>query len=969
MDPSVGIRDEKYYSVEAFSHLLEEKNCKFFIFNFNVRSFSKNSDEICGILGKLSNRPDVIVFTETWFTEGTVAELDGYNSFHTYRNELRGGGVSIYVSKQYSGSYVSQWSYVDVFIEMCTVNIKVRDDNIVVHGIYRPPDMNVRVFNERLSNLLDDVRQTKHVFLVGDFNLDSVNQTAPAVDFSHLCQSHSFVQLITVPTRVSRGVSTCLDQIWYNQLAEAKSGVLEIDVTDHYPAFTIVPLLLGTDDFIIKRFRDHSDASLRALRDDIEIFVGDCNQTLFREGVCINEAMELFIDGVYAAYDKCCRIRTKRIVYKRNMKPWITDSLIDCIRRKHRLFRDYKRGVVDYNYYNSFKDLVNKLLRRTKVKYFAGKFDAVRGDSAATWKIINSLTNNKSKRTSPCRILFNGNPITDPVDIASNFNNYFSAIAEQLDNRIVRSDRTPISYMSPRVDATFFVSPIIAADICDVINKLKCSSKGLNSTPTYILKFLADLLSPIIAELFNMSISSGQFPDVLKLARVVPVYKAGDPEDQGNYRPISNLTDFSKIFEKVMYKQFMSFVKSNNILNPNQFGFQKSSSTSDAIVEYLDNLYQTLNFRKSAVSVFLDFSKAFDTVKHEVLIDKLEHLGVRGLVLRWFSSYLSNRQQYVSVGGYNSSRSHIRMGVPQGSVLGPLLFLLYINDMSNSSGKLHFIHFADDTTVFMSGKEADILIDEVNVELVHVNEWLCANRLVLNTAKTTTMIISDFGLQNLRPVRIAGVDVEFVHESKFLGVIIDDKLSFNRHVEKLSSTVSRSLGMLNRMSDFIPQSVKLNIYYSIIYSRITYAILAWGQSGLGNIARINRLLRRAHKWVLFPYYSEEKIAQEFLKFQSVYDYFAAMKLYKILKLGHHSYFAPILNNLEPQHDHRTRFRSHYRFNVPKLNKSKCQRCFLYQAIRIWNSLSELTKSSCSLKEFKGKLKKEILHRQLLPVLS
>ena len=311
-------------------------------------------------------------------------------------------------------------------------------------------------------------------------------------------------------------------------------------------------------------------------------------------------------------------------------------------------------------------------------------------------------------------------------------------------------------------DKSIDIPEINTAEIISVISSLSNSAAGYDEIPASIMKQLIVYYVQPLTLLINKSIAQGKFPDELKLAKVLPIYKNEDEQMIQNYRPISVLPFFSKIFEKIISIYITDFIEENGLLYSNQFGFRKSHGTNHAIISLVEKVSKALDTGKFVIGIFLDLRKAFDTVNHDILIKKLESYGIRGNILNWLKSYLNNRTQYVHYNGYDSDKKTVTHGVPQGSILGPLLFILYINDFSRSSGLLFSILFADDTSVFIEGTNYDKVIDIVNKELELINIWLIANKLTVNIKKTHYMMFHRTRIKyNIRDITINGKNVAY----------------------------------------------------------------------------------------------------------------------------------------------------------------------------------------------------------------
>ena len=329
--------------------------------------------------------------------------------------------------------------------------------------------------------------------------------------------------------------------------------------------------------------------------------------------------------------------------------------------------------------------------------------------------------------------------------------------------------------MKDRNNFVFIIAHTSTEEILEIINHLETKSSGAASIPIKLLKIIPDLIIIPLTKIINTSFSTGEYPNKLKIVKVIPIHKGDSKTDVNNYRPISLLSIFDKIIENLMHIRLYQFLESNNILYNNQYGFGKNSSTTHALLKITEQIRESIENKKYGYVVFIDLKKAFDTVNHDILIQKLEHYGIRNNRLKWFQSYLNNRKQYVYVNGQSSELMDIKSGVPQGSVLGPLLFLIYINDLPNISKKLKLFLFADDTNIYHEDDNLRNFEKTLNQELKKLNQWLCVNRLALNVNKTNFVLFHTFNtpIKENITLKINSIAIQEQKYIKYLGVLLD----------------------------------------------------------------------------------------------------------------------------------------------------------------------------------------------------
>ena len=559
-----------------------------------------------------------------------------------------------------------------------------------------------------------------------------------------------------------------------------------------------------------------------------------------------------------------------------------------------------------------------------------------------TWNILKGIINKKKQSKIQTRFKIDMNHIiTDKSQISENFNDFLVNIGPNLASKIPVQNTSPEAYLGQKIQNSILLSPVELKEFDEIISSLKKCAPGYDEFNKDSLMLSFPYVKNLLIHLLNISLSQGIFPDELKIANVLPLFKADDSMKFNNYRPVSLLSIFSKIYEKAMYNRLMDFLETHKILYEKQFGFRKHHSSYMAHMILVDNLIKAIENGDYIIGVFLDFSKAFDTVDHSILLSKLFHYGIRGIAYKWFESYLQNRKQCVTYNDTKSSFKRIKCGVPQGSILGPILFLIYINDLVATCKKTLPFLFADDTNLFIKGKNLIQLTEMINNELCNISKWLKVNKLSLNIKKTHFMI---FTSKKAKPdsvsVNIDGHEIDEVKCTKFLGVYIDNKLTWKKHIEYICGKVSRGIGIILRARHLLNHSALKTLYYSFVYPYFSYCNHVWGNTCSTYLNRLYMLQKRVIRVIAFAKYRDHTgpLFEKFglLKLCDINKYAYSKFMYKWYHAMLPLIFEKSFTGIQDVHTHDTRISRH--LYKPKMDTNLGQTSFCFRGSQIWNSI-------------------------------
>ena len=596
---------------------------------------------------------------------------------------------------------------------------------------------------------------------------------------------------------------------------------------------------------------------------DKDAFLADVASICWEQGFSETDDVNVLVTQWSTLFsliiDKHVPIKTLRVSEK--YCPWVNDDLKQLIRSRDKLKKAAvkSKSQLLMSSYRHIRNKINKQNFELKRQYFSERLAQAKGNMKESWKTINQVLNKRSKSTNIDLLKGPGREIVDRKEISNTMNAYFCSGGKDLASKIedVPNPMLTGEYNHNPDNRRFNFRPIVVQDIRDAMSKIKTSkSLGSDIISSYFLKLATPYIENSLVFMFNTSLETSQFPDSWKNARITPIFKEGDRAERSNYRPISVLPVISRLFEKLVFNQLYEYLVKNKLIHPGQSGFLKLHSTLTCLLKNTDDWYSGLDTGQMVGTVFIDLKKAFDTVDHDLLCKKLEHYGVQQRELSWFQSYLSNRKQFCRVGGVDSRTGDVEIGVPQGSCLGPLLFLIYINDLPSAVQGSTVSMYADDAGLCLKSRDISQLNEAINDDLAHLDSWLKGNQLSLNVAKTQSVLIAtkpkhrtlNNAAEKLH-LKIRGSELDVVNKTKYLGVHVDNSLDWKEHIKTVSTKVSRAIGFLKHAKNILPIASLKTLYSSIVEPHFRYCCSVWGCCGTTDIDQLQKLQNRAARIV------------------------------------------------------------------------------------------------------------------------
>ena len=800
-----------YYTESKFNNIFKNhQKSSLKTFHANLDSFESKKYLLVAYLESLKGRFSIIGLTEIGSTsiESIMHIFEDYEIFMVKSKTNKGGAALLVLRNHFKNIIDLRQNDNYNFENMCKcskcnvesqfISLETNNTKLIVGCIYRHPKGEINHFTEHFQKLVNGLDRNSTAIIMGDFNIDLIDcHNSKVENYINVCLENNFVPCITQPTRITDHSATLVDHILLktsSRLIQNKvtAGNLISGLSDHLSNFLIFDLNVHSYQNRPK-IRLFTEEKINNFMSNIENDATMLNSQL--EGNDANEIYKKFIDNFISIYNKYFPlIRMSRKRFKQ--KPYITKGILVSIKNKNLLYKKYleHQTPLRENAYKRCRNMVVNLINKSETEYHRSLITKYNNNNCQLWKCFGYMLNKKKVKHNKISMLnINGSLTANKNYIVEEFNNFFSKIGEKLASKIENSNDIFRNYLNDPKQQSILLTKTNEDEIIHQIKSLENGkSTGHDGINARFLKLCSPYVSPILANIFNLAIKTGIYPDELKIAKVIPIFKSGDTTECTNYRPISVLSIIDNVFERILKKRMVEYLEKCNILYEYQFGFREGHSTTHALVEIIDNIKESIDKNNMTCGIFVDLSKAFDTVNHHILLAKLENYGFRGKAYELLSSYLSNRKQYVQLNDHKSSYKPISCGVPQGSVLGPLLFLIYINDIANCCPQEKTRIYADDTNIFFDSNNVDDISERAHQIMIQLDKWFIANKLTLNAKKSSFTIFRSLRskTKNL-PDKLVFNKSEIIRSATvtYLGVLLDEHLTFKNHVQKVCNSI------------------------------------------------------------------------------------------------------------------------------------------------------------------------------------
>jgi Reverse transcriptase (RNA-dependent DNA polymerase) len=933
------------------------------IIHQNIRSMRKNFDNfLCQIESELKHI-DVIILTEIYIKENEKSKynLPNFELFINPRNTNKAGGLICYVKD-------------NIECKECNINftnaeiIRIKiNNNLIINAIYRPPNSNKLMFIKELKDKMLKNEDTNNSLIIGDINLNLFDQTE-----THICKyedkmsKYSHKKLLYYPTReefrLDKLSSTLIDHIYFKYEKDydpIKSFVVETKITDHYMIGCIIE-----NKNVQNNHQNVTDFKINYKK--LNRLISNFNWEVFCKYEGANEIYLNVKEKLECFKSQCIEEKYNTKGGSKRDKSWCSEKIKICIYMRDRLFRKSKNSpnVTAYREeYKKYRNKVNQLIKNAKIEYYTKKFNNNISNVKKTWEILNNLLG-KEVNNIDSIIIKHMSGLYNLNDIVENFAKYFIESVDKIVNNC------PIKLCEQIIETpaqqSMFLPKLTCTDTKNILDLLdKNKGPGVDGITMNDIKNGGESMLKCITTLVNNFIIKSEFPKDVKMSMIRPIFKSGKHDLFENYRPVSILNLVEKIGQKHVEIHFTKYLLDFDIIDKNQYAYQKNKSTNLAISEVSNYINSKLAENKHVLCLFVDLSKAFDTVDPDLLCEDLEKIGIRGPVNKLMESMLKQRKMKVKVGKQLSNEKNLNRGVVQGGIMSAKWFLIYINEIANVLGLCKIFMFADDLLIVASDDIFEEAEQKLQTDFDKLLEWSHDKKLIINRKKTQSMyIFNQYTRQNKNIVLKAHSNkclhnfqincscdnIIQVEEYIYLGVIIDNNFNWDKHIFRVINKLRSALYQIKSIKSLVNENILKTVYFSLVHPFILYGITAWGNSKSAELTKLKKLQTRILKAM--------KKGPKFQSENEIFKYWKILPIDILLKqrILIDKYFDDKCG--EPRkHPYETRFAQTNPLQTQRCLNRFHERTWDYVLPRLWNEIPNSLKNLSNRSIVKYKLKK------------